>query len=532
MATKNTPDDRALDLAAFRYRVIADAIEAQHEAITEVVASAAARAHLNPRGELERVSERTLWRWLAAYREGGLSALMPVPPKSAGLCRAIAPEILEAAMALRRENHQRPTKTILDILVRTQRIRRGEVARSTLDRYLDRAGLSRRRLHRLGEKTFSRIETTAPFELVVGDFHHGPYVRATAEELRRAILCAFIDHYSRYVPEGRYYLHEDFAALRFGFRRLLVAYGLADKLYVDRGPSYQASRFHAACDALDIRLIHSKAYVSEGRGVVERFNRTVKEQFESEVRSREEPLTLEELNAYFEAWLAERYHRDPHSETGEPPGERFHRDARLRAAPDLAQVDELLRLRERRTVHRKWSTVEVGTIRYQVDPALRGRRVNVLYDPFAPEYVLIVFDGRVIERAFPQKPGQTPPLSSAPETQGPRTDYLQLLRADFEKRAQAELSALRLRPAAASLELPLADLIALLARCRAAPLSDAECSETAAFWRKMRPIDPDHARLALEATTRRQGTALHLRVYLDALQAHLRRARTKGKKKS
>jgi hypothetical protein len=215
VATKKTPDDRALEIAAFRYRVIADAIEAEQEAITPALREAAEQAHPDPRGQVVRVSERTLWRWLAAYREGGLTALMPATPKTAGTCRGIPPEILEAAMALRRENHRRPTKTILDILVRQKRIEKGTIARSTLDRYLDRAGLSRRRLHGLGEKTFTRIETAAPFELVVGDFHHGPYVRAAAEELRRAILCAFIDPYSRYVPEGRYYLHEDFVALRW-----------------------------------------------------------------------------------------------------------------------------------------------------------------------------------------------------------------------------------------------------------------------------------------------------------------------------
>jgi hypothetical protein len=56
--------------------------------------------------------------------------------------------------------------------------------------------------------------------------------------------------------------------------------------------------------------------------VCERANRTVKEQFESEVRQREELLTLDELNAGWEAWVAEPYHRDVHSETGQAPFER------------------------------------------------------------------------------------------------------------------------------------------------------------------------------------------------------------------
>ncbi len=61
--------------------------------------------------------------------------------------------------------------------------------------------------------------------------------------------------------------------------------------------AFQATRFHAACEALGIRLVHSAPYQSECRGIIERLNRAVKEQFETEVRGREEPPPLDELNA-------------------------------------------------------------------------------------------------------------------------------------------------------------------------------------------------------------------------------------------
>ena len=282
------------------------------------------------------------------------------------------------AEALRREKAARPTKTILDILVREKTAAPGAVARAALDRHVARRGLSRHTLRSLGQKTFRRIATTAPFELVVADVHHGPYVRTADGSLRRALLGAHIDHVSRVLPEARSVLHEDYAALRFGFRRLVTAFGLPQTYYVDNGPSFQATRFHAACAALGIRLAHSTPYQSECRGVVERFNRTVKEPFETEVRGREEPLTLNELNACFEAWLAERYHRDVHSETGESPRDRFQRSAVLTPAPDLAAVDELLCLRERRRVHKKWSTVgrrttkPIRSLFDAVEPIVRG----------------------------------------------------------------------------------------------------------------------------------------------------------------
>jgi len=526
-------DERRLTIATFRYRLIADAVEAQGEGVTAAVERSAAAPSLDPDGREVVVSPRTLWRWLESFRTGGLLALRPKTRTDRGRLRAFSPDVLEKAANLRRENQERATKTIIDILERTKDVGKGELARSTLDRHLDRMGLSRTRLHRLGEKTYRKVRTDAPFELVIADFHHGPYVQVGHDDrARRALLLVFIDHFSRYVPEGRYFLHEDFAALRFGFRRLLLAFGCFPRLYIDNGPCFQTARFHAACShhSIAIEVVHSKPYVSEGRGVCERFNRTVKDQFESEVRARDEMMTLDELNASFEAWLAERYHRDVHSETGESPTDRFTgTQPLLRTAPDLALVDELLRLRVRRKVHKKWGTVEVDSVRYLADPALRGRKVHALYDPFDPAYVLIEYDGRIVQRALPQLPGALPPdLPTPAAPHGPKTDYLALLRADHEARLRAEISALRLQPAQAPPELSLLDLVSLVEQCRARALLDTERTEVAALFRKLRPIDPNHARSILDAARRRLGTSLHLRVYLDALQTQLVRLRTKG----
>jgi hypothetical protein len=109
-----------------------------------------------------------------------------------------------------------------------------------------------------------------------------------------------------------------------------------------------------------------------------------------------------------------------------------------------------------------------------------------------------------------------------------KTDYLELLRVDHEARNRAELTALRLRGKDAAPELSLVDLLALLEQCRGKVLSPDERSEASAFFRKMRPLEVEPARLALEAAQRRFGVALHIRVYLDALQTHLVRQRAKG----
>ena len=102
------------------------------------------------------------------------------------------------------KNPQCSTPTLIDILVRQKLAPPETIAPSTLNRHLSRLGLSRLSLRR-GQQTFRKIETASPFELVVGDFHHGPYVRmGEHDQARRALLCAFIDHFSRLIPEACY----------------------------------------------------------------------------------------------------------------------------------------------------------------------------------------------------------------------------------------------------------------------------------------------------------------------------------------
>ncbi len=188
-------DDEALAIAVFRYGLIAEALEVSHAEVAAVLAETAARPHIDPAGRPFRCAPRTLWRFLSAYRRGGLKALQPAVRRDKGQLRALTPEVLARAVALRNEVSSRSTETLIDILEREQRVSADAIARSTLDRHLRRLGCTRRLLREVGQKVFRRIETSAVFELVVCDFHHGPYVRPTAgaDLVKRALLCAFID---------------------------------------------------------------------------------------------------------------------------------------------------------------------------------------------------------------------------------------------------------------------------------------------------------------------------------------------------
>jgi putative transposase len=527
-----TENDARLAQAIFRYRLIADALEAPRGARAEILRKVAEQDHLLPDGRRVRYSLRTLERWVARYRAGKVGALKRAVRKDRGRTRSISSAALERAIALRKEEPARSTPTLIDILERSGEVAKNALRRPTLNRHLDKHSASRRMLHVLGAKRHVRLCFDHPLDFVVGDFHAGPYVRTETGEIRRAKLGAFIDHCSRYLPESRYGLAEDLMAVRRGLRALCTAVGPPLKVYVDNGPGYQAERFHFGCGQLDIEVCHSKPYVSEGRGVIERFNRTVKEAFEVEVRLRPEAPLLSELNAFWRAWLDERYHRTPHSETGEPPVERWQRllASTVVRRVDPVLLDEVLRLRARRTVHAKTSTIEVAGVRFVVDTALRRRRVDVLFDPHDLSSVLVYFDGRRIQRAQPQLPGE-PPVAGpgAALRPAPSVDYLALLRRDHERRRAAELSTLRFRTV--SDEAPPLTLSRLQEQLRilcGRPLGGVEVQQAAQVLDAIAPVEIPIADVALKTAAAALGRGLHASQYLEALRAHVLRARRKG----
>ena len=69
------PDDHDLAIAAFRHRLIAEALEAEGEAIVAILTAQAGQPRTDPQGRARAWSVRTLSRWLAAYRGGGFVAL-------------------------------------------------------------------------------------------------------------------------------------------------------------------------------------------------------------------------------------------------------------------------------------------------------------------------------------------------------------------------------------------------------------------------------------------------------------------------
>lgn len=511
-------DDRRRKFALFRHAVVAelDAVALPRGELSARIEQLSQVTWRLPSGQERRFSTRTLWQWWSDYKQEGLEGLVPESRKSGP--REIAPEVLEAAIAVRKEVPSRSTATVIDILERKGTVPAGKLKRATLDRHLAAAGCSRRILKTLGDKVYTRLQFSGPNQFWVGDYHEAPILwDAKREAFLTVHLSAFLDHFSRRCTHGRWYRNEQIATLDDSLKRGFLAHGLCEKVYVDNGPAYRSGDFAFACEHLGVRLVHSKAYAKEARGLIERFNRTVADGFEPEACAAKID-SLEQLNLAFEAWLEQRYHLVAHGSTGEPPIDRFAQPGFTPRYPDPVLLQDVFRVRVKRRVHPKTATVEIQGQAFQCEGFLRNRWVRVYFDPFDLKDVLVFLDGKRAQRAFPQKVNAPQPKPERPVASPPAFDYLGALRAEYDRRIAAQARHLRLSEWKPSADFTLKPFLDVCAQMLGKDLSAYEREELTRAFNGVGPFAEKTVRLALEHALKLRGRGLHVSVYSHYLK--------------
>ena len=410
--------DRHRDVALFRYSLIREAADpalskAERGALVRALA---ARDHTGPDGERVRVARNTLDRWIRAWRAGGFEALAPSSRSTEPVTPAA---MLDLAVKLKREVPGRTAAQVAEIITTAEGWSPSE---RTIQRLFARLGLNTRP-DGTPPAAFGRFEAAAANDRWTGDALHGPLVGGA-----KAYLFAFIDDHSRALTGYRWGHSEDTVRLEAALRHGLASRGIPASIYVDNGSAFVAAPLLRACAVLGIRLVHSRPGRPEGRGKIERFFRTVRDQFLVELAARE-VADLVELNRLFAAWVETAYHRRVHSETKAAPLERFVAGGPF-TIPTPTQLREAFLWSEQRTVT-KTASVSLHSNTFEVDAALVGRRVECVFDPFDLTTIEVRFAGRAMGTGVARIIGRhTHPMARPEQPTAPPTtgiDYLGLL---------------------------------------------------------------------------------------------------------
>lgn len=418
-------DRKRQAVALFRYSLIRELADPELSGRDRgaLVCALAGADHAGPDGRRVTVSKPTLRRWLRAWRAGGFEALAPAVRNQP---TRTAVEVLAAAESLKREA---PRRTAAQVARALSEAGVGTVSARTVQRHFTRLGL-RTGADGAPPQALGRFEATRFGELWTGDGLHGPVVGR-----RKAVLFAFVDDWSRAVPGWRWGHAEDTVRLEAALRRGIESRGVPAAVFVDNGSAFISGPFHRTLAVLGIRIVHSRPGHPASRGKVERFFRTVRGQFLVELEARGGAGDLAELNELFSAWVEGVYHRTRHSETKQTPLERLMRAEPLRR-PAPAELHEAFLWAEVRTVT-KTASVSIFGNHYQLDPALAGSKVELVFDPFDLTDIEVRYEGRPMGKAMPRRiarhvhPKARPEAAPPPKPSG--IDYLGLVAARWSE---------------------------------------------------------------------------------------------------
>ncbi len=369
--------------ALFRLSVLGPLVSRERLArgeLQQIIRELAQREYAIPGSRRHLLSEKTIEAWYHRYRRDGIDGLTPKLRLDRGQSKLL-PAIQEQLLAAKRENPRRSIRQLQRLLEASGMVAHDSVSRSAIHRLLQQQGLSRvMGSASVPEERRSFVAATAG-AIWYGDVLHGPSVPVNGR-LRKTYLVSLLDDASRLIAHSAFGLGETALDIEGVLKQALLRRGVPRKLVVDNGAAYRARTLQGICARLGITLIHCRPFVPEGKGKLERWHRTFRDQFLSELEPRH--ITgLDDLNARLWAWNEQVYNRTPHAGlAGLTPLARYQQDLpHIRSlGARAAQLDALFLHRIKRLV-RKDGTVSYLGQRFEVPYELAGHTVQLVVDP-------------------------------------------------------------------------------------------------------------------------------------------------------
>ncbi len=385
--TDTTPPPRApSSIALFRFATISQvhALVLAGKTAGRAVREVAACDHVHPVHGCTRVTVRTIQRWLAAYRRDDLAGLEPASRKRTSTSEALSLELVEFF----RDEKIRDPRASVPELIRRARVRAVipvdlRVDRTTAWRACVRMNLPTRYRPSRRELDSRRWRYPHRMQCLLCD---GKHFRAGPQRAKRVALF-FLDDATRYALDVLVGTAESTDLFLRGLHRVVLRHGLADLVYLDHGPGFISDDTRTVVvEGLRAWLLHGKVKYPQGRGGIERFNRTANE---GVLRSLPGAIDVDPDCAALTVRLqhfCREYNERPHEGLeGDTPRQRWEQGRPLRFPTDEADLERRFVVREARTVSSD-HVIKHGGRLWEAPRGMAGDRVDVIRN---------VLDGRL-----------------------------------------------------------------------------------------------------------------------------------------
>lgn len=386
-------EEKKQRIATFRYGVISDFVggaSLDYGDKERLLREKSERIYEIPYSSRAGIGRATILSWIRRYRAAGcrIEGLYPTRRSDRGAFRSLDANV---RMAIRQTLAEEPTLTVPTLMRRLKQKQHipseTVINKATVYRFIEKEGLREKDVSPEDRRKF---EAAAPNDLWQSDVMHGP--RALINGVRKkTYLIAIIDDHSRMIMHASFYGAESLDNLADALRQAVIRWGLPQKLYTDNGGCFRAHHLEFVTAALGISLRHARPYKPQGKGKIERWFRTVRQEFLPDILAKAAPLQLSTLNEQLAAWV-DGYNSRDHGSTEQAPLLRFRKGiACVRPAPPdlLAYFREV----ERRLVRKDRTVVLDGRL-FEIPTVLIDKRVELRFQKDEPEVVEVFYEGR------------------------------------------------------------------------------------------------------------------------------------------
>jgi transposase InsO family protein len=343
-------------------------------------------------GQPRQFTWRTISTWLCRYRKHGVTVMEKQSRADKGKTRKVKPEdLLEALQTVLPKVPGRvPKRSVLyRLCIEQGQLQRSQVARTTFYRLIRKFELLKPDTEAANKVRLAFAKAHAN-EMWQADTLYGPHVQVNGSPVQTRLI-AFIDDASRVCCHGQFFLAENVDTLIEALRAAFYKRGVPQSLYVDNGSIYTSKEIIQICARVGCLLHHTPVRDGAAKGKVERFFRTVRDQF----LARELDLSsLEALNRQFTQWVEEQYNAQVHSILGMSPLDRYALDRKwVRFLPPNEANDELFFVEEERHV-RADNTFAFKSLRFEAPRHLPDRTIHIRFQRSRPvERVIVYYKG-------------------------------------------------------------------------------------------------------------------------------------------
>jgi transposase InsO family protein len=377
---KLNDDDQKLQIATFRFGLISEfvtGVRLHYGEKERLIKEKLQREYNIPFSERSTLSRSTLEKWICDYKRAGyrIDGLYPQSRSDKGVSRSLSGSLKIAIKEIKKETPGLKAPALIASLRHKKFIAADEhINMSTLYRYLRTEELTTINENAVDKRHF---EALYPNEIWQSDVMHGGLVRVE-EKSRKTYLIAIIDDHSRFIVHAEFYLNETRKSFLDCLRQGILKRGLPQKLYIDNGSCFKALHLEQVAAQLGIGIKHSRPYIPQGRGKIERWFKYVRDNFIAISLQTKSPDKLDLLNHSFSEWV-DQYNNRIHGTTKQSPYERYRAGIEcIRPAPnhllDYFRQIEFRRVKKDRTVRL------MGTL-FEAPVSLIDRQVELRFHP-------------------------------------------------------------------------------------------------------------------------------------------------------